>query len=179
MLKAMTSGVPSSMQRPGDLRGQWRAPGQADARRIPDWLRQLVWWMDSAFRVPGTEVRVGLDPILGFLLPGLGDVLGSLPALLLVSLAMRQGVPTVVVFRMLLNIALDSLVGAVPFLGDAFDGMFRANQKNLELLERYAGDPRPGRARDYLVVGLALVLAAACVLLPIALVIALVKAIAG
>jgi len=135
--------------------------------------------MDSAFRVPGTEVRVGLDPILGLLLPGLGDLLGSLPALLLVSLAMRQGVPTVVLFRMLLNIALDSLVGAVPVLGDVFDGVFHANQKNLELLERYAGEPRPARARDYLVVGFALLVAAACVILPILLVIALVKVIAS
>jgi hypothetical protein len=135
--------------------------------------------MDSAFRIPGTEVRVGLDPILGFLLPGLGDLLGSLPALLLVSLAMRQGVPTVVIFRMLLNIAMDSLVGAIPILGDAFDGVFRANQKNLELLERYAGEPRPARARDYVIVGFALLVAAACILLPIALMVALVKAIAS
>jgi hypothetical protein len=135
--------------------------------------------MDSAFRIPGTEIRVGLDPILGFLLPGVGDLLGSLPALLLVSMAMRQGVPTVVLFRMLLNIAMDSLVGAVPVLGDAFDGVFRANQKNLELLERYAGAPRPARARDYLIVGLAILVATACIVLPILLVIALVKVIAS
>lgn len=167
------------MQRPGEIRGQWRGPGQTDPRAIPDWLRQLVWWMDSAFRIPGTEVRVGLDPILGFLLPGLGDLLGSLPALLLVSLGMRQGVPTVVLFRMLLNIALDSLVGAVPILGDAFDGLFRANQKNLELLERYAGEPRPARAWDYVVVGFAILVAAACILLPIAVMVALVKALAS
>jgi len=135
--------------------------------------------MDSAFRVPGTEVRVGLDPILGFLLPGAGDLLGALPSLLVVSLAVRHGVPVVVLLRMGLNIALDSLIGLIPFLGDAFDGIFHANELNLALLERHAGTERPVRARDYLVVGFAFAFAVACVVVPVALVIVLVKALVG
>lgn len=134
--------------------------------------------MDSAFRVPGTQVRIGLDPILGFFLPGAGDILGALPSLLLMSLAMRHGVPVIVLLRMVLNIALDSAIGAIPFLGDAFDGIFHANELNLALLERHAGTARPVRARDYVVVGFAFLCAAACVIVPVLLLIALVKALA-
>jgi hypothetical protein len=135
--------------------------------------------MDSAFVVPGTKVRIGLDPILGLLLPGAGDLLGALPSLLLLSLATRQGVPPVVIARMVLNVAMDSLIGAVPVLGDLFDGAFHANEKNLALLDRYAGPPRPPRVRDYLVVGSAIFFAACCVVLPVVLAVLLVKAIAG
>jgi hypothetical protein len=135
--------------------------------------------MDSAFSVPGTKVRIGLDPILGLLLPGLGDVLGAIPSLLLLSLASRQRVAIVVLARMVLNIAMDSAIGAIPILGDVFDGTYHANQRNLELLDRHAGAARPARVRDYLVVASAILLAAACIVLPVVLVVVLVKALAG
>ncbi|HMF28949.1 MAG TPA: DUF4112 domain-containing protein, partial [Candidatus Cybelea sp.] len=157
--------------------GEWRAPGEAAPVIVPVWMRELVRWMDSAIPVPGTELRIGLDPILGFLLPGIGDALGALPSLLLLSFAARAGVPVVILWRMLLNIAIDSLIGAVPLLGDFFDATFHANERNLALLERYAaGPPGHARARDYLVVAFAIVFAAACVLFPIALVVMLMKA---
>jgi hypothetical protein len=134
--------------------------------------------MDSAFRIPGTEIRIGLDPILGFLLPGAGDVLGALPSLLIVGIAVGQRVPPVIVLRMLLNIALDALVGAIPLLGDVFDAAFRSNQLNVALLERHAGVRRRPRFADYLVVGLAVAVGISLVLLPILLVVLLVKLIA-
>jgi hypothetical protein len=135
--------------------------------------------MDSAFVVPGTNVRIGLDPILGLLLPGAGDVLGAIPSLLLLSLATRQGVPPVVIARMVLNIAMDSLIGAVPLLGDIFDGAFHANEKNLALLDLHAGPPRPARLRDYLAVGGAIFFATCCVVFPVVLAVLLFKALAG
>jgi hypothetical protein len=156
----------------------WQRPPEKtlnESQPIPLWVRQLVLLMDSAFRVPGTEFRIGLDPILGLLLPGIGDVLGALPSLLLVALATERGVPPVIVLRMLLNIALDSLVGAVPLFGDVFDAAFRSNQLNLTLLERHAGVRRRPRFTDYLVVGLAIAVGISLVLLPILLVILLVK----
>jgi len=171
-----TRSVPDS-SRPSP--GEWRAPGQVRAPDVPGWLRRLVFWMDSAFRIPGTGVRIGLDPILGLLLPGVGDVLGALPSLLLVSLAMRQGVPLVVLLRMLLNLAMDSAIGAVPVLGDIFDGAFHANEKNLALLERHAGPERPARARDYVVVCIAISFAATCIVFPVVLVVMLVKGLTG
>jgi hypothetical protein len=131
--------------------------------------------MDSAFRIPGTEIRVGLDPILGLLLPGAGDFLGALPSFLLITLAARKGVPPVVVLRMLLNIAFDSFGGVVPIFGDFFDATFHSNQKNLALLERHAGVRRRPRFTDYLVVGVAVAVGISLVLLPILLVALLVK----
>lgn len=154
----------------------WRtAPAPSSPDAIPLWVRQLVLLMDGAFRIPGTEIRVGLDPILGLLLPGAGDVLGALPSLLLVGLATRRGVPPVIVLRMLLNIGLDALVGAVPLLGDAFDVAFRSNQLNLELLERHAGTQRAPRFVDYLVVGVAVAVGSSLLLIPMLLVALLVK----
>jgi len=154
----------------------WQVPAPSPANTaIPAWVRQLVILMDGAFRIPGTEIRVGLDPILGLLLPGAGDVLGALPSFLIIALATRRGVPAVVVLRMLVNIALDSFIGAIPLFGDLFDATFRSNEMNLALLERHAGVPRTPRLADYLVVGVAIALGVSLVLIPILLVALLVK----
>jgi hypothetical protein len=143
------------------------------------WLRELVRLMDSAFRIPGTDIRVGLDPIIGLLLPGAGDVVGAVPSVLLLSLAVRQGVPPVIVLRMLLNVAFDSVVGAVPLLGDVFDVAYRSNQKNLALLEKHALSGRKPGALDYLLVGFVIAVVLALALLPILLAALLVKSIFG
>ena len=154
----------------------WQVPAPSTtSSTIPSWVRQLVLLMDGAFRIPGTEIRVGLDPILGLLLPGAGDVLGALPSFLIIALATRQGVPPVVVLRMLLNVAIDSLVGAIPLFGDVFDVTFRSNQMNLALLERHAGVRRKPRFADYLVVGVAVAVGVSLVLLPLLLVALLAK----
>jgi hypothetical protein len=126
--------------------------------------------MDSAIRVPGTEFRVGLDALVGLLFPGGGDAIGALPALLLLGLALRNGVPSVIVLRMLLNIAIDALLGAIPLLGDLFDAAYRANEKNLELLERHGGTGRRPVLADYAVVGGAMLVVVVLALLPIVLV---------
>jgi len=96
--------------------------------------------------------RYGLDAVLGLVLPGLGDVLGSVLGLYVVTIAMRRRVSPVVIARMLLNLGLDMVVGVVPVLGDVADLAFRANTKNLALLESRAatGRARPG---DWLAVG--------------------------
>lgn len=103
--------------------------------------RALARLLDSAFRVPGTRFRFGLDPLLG-LVPGLGDAVGGGLGLYLLVLAYRAGAPPVVMLRMGANIAADALLGAVPVLGDLFDASYRANLRNLELLDRYLADPR-------------------------------------
>jgi hypothetical protein len=158
----------------------WRPPLNArptGGEPVPAWVRQLVLLMDGAFRIPGTEFRIGLDPILGFLLPGAGDVLGALPALLIVTVAIKRGVPAVVVQRMLLNVAIDALVGVVPLFGDVFDAAYRSNEKNLALLERHVGEHQKPRLADYLVVGLAMALVGSLVLIPPLLVVVLLKTI--
>ena len=162
--------------RTGAPDGSWKPPLNVSGQPVPLWMRELVRLMDSAFKVPGTEFRIGLDPILGLLLPGAGDVLGAVPSMMLLMLAVRQGVPPVIVLRMLLNIGVDSLVGAVPLLGDLFDAGYRSNTKNLALLEAHASTPRKPGVLDYVIVGFAITTAIALAILPLLLVALIVKA---
>lgn len=135
---------------------------------VPSWTRQLTRLLDSAFVIPGTDIRIGLDPILGVLLPELGDAVTGVLALTLLGVAYRERVPKVVLFRMLLNIGLDALLGAVPLVGDVFDFAFKANDKNLALIERHRGDPtKPATWGDKLVVVGAIAVAIAFALVPI------------
>jgi hypothetical protein len=106
--------------------------------------------------------RYMVDPLIGLVLPGIGDLLGSLLGLYIVGMALRRGFSAVVILRMLLNLAIDTGIGVVPVVGDIADVLFKANEMNLELLiER---DAAGGRAtlRDWVIVGgLALVATAA------------------
>jgi hypothetical protein len=150
------------------------APG--GALSIPEWARRLAFLLDSAIRIPGTDLRFGLDPILGAILPELGDALTALLSLTLLSVAFRQRVPKLVLARMLINIAIDAILGAIPVLGDAFDFAFKANEKNLALIERHHGDPaRAATWGDRLVVFGVVVIALASALFPIVVGIALLR----
>ncbi len=100
-------------------------------------LRKWSVLLDSAFRVPGTNLTFGLDPILG-LIPWLGDLTTPLFAGLLLLHAVRMRIPRVVQLRMVINALVDLLIGVVPVVGDLFDFGWKANVKNLGLLERYA-----------------------------------------
>ena len=110
-----------------------------------DRARGLARLLDDLIRIPGTNIRLGLDPIIG-LIPGMGDVVGGAMSGYILLVAAREGAPTSVLVRMLGNIALDSLVGLVPVLGDLFDVAMKANRRNVQLLERYLGSPRDTRA---------------------------------
>ncbi|MBX3252157.1 MAG: DUF4112 domain-containing protein, partial [Myxococcales bacterium] len=108
----------------------------------------------------------GLDPLIGFLVPGGGDVAtGALSFGVLVT-ALREKVPTIILLRMLLNIAIDVVVGIVPIAGDLFDVFWRANRRNYALIERYrGGKERPG-VGDYVIVGVGFVLATILLVMP-------------
>ncbi|MFN8391138.1 MAG: DUF4112 domain-containing protein [Bdellovibrionota bacterium] len=97
-------------------------------------LNRLATALDDSFRIPGTELRFGLDPILG-LLPGIGDGLSALCSAFIIYEAARLGAPKRHLFLMVVNAFTDAAVGTIPFLGDLFDFSFRANRRNLELLE--------------------------------------------
>jgi hypothetical protein len=125
--------------------------------------RTLARLLDSAVKVPGTGVRFGADAILG-LVPGLGDVAGAALAGYLVLLAQRLGAPRAVVLRMLANVAVDTAAGTVPVVGDLFDVAYKANTRNLALLERTIERPTDTKRTSWLVVaavllGLALLVA--------------------
>jgi hypothetical protein len=105
-----------------------------------DRARVLARALDSAVRIPGTNMRFGLDALLG-LVPGLGDVAGAAMGSYLVLLGSRLGAPKPVLARMVLNVALDTLAGVVPVAGDLFDVAWKANTRNMALLERYIERP--------------------------------------
>ena len=99
-------------------------------------LEALAKLMDGAFVVPGTTIRFGLDGIIG-LIPVAGDMVAGLVSTYLVWEARQLGAPSWLIARMMANVLLDTAVGSVPVLGDAFDVLFRANMKNMALLRRY------------------------------------------
>jgi hypothetical protein len=129
-------------------------------------LRKVAQMLDSAFVVPGTSYRVGLDPILG-LLPGLGDLVSPLFTIGILWQARELALPRIVQLRMIVNVAIDSFVGAVPVVGDLFDFAWKANNKNLALLERHAQEERPAETGDWLFVILMVMLVVAAAVIPL------------
>jgi hypothetical protein len=111
-------------------------------------LQRLEILLDEAFRVPGTNIRFGLDGIIG-LVPGLGDVVAGLLSLIIPLAAWIRGVPYVTLIRMAANIGIGVLVGSVPFLGDIFDIAWKANRRNYQLMRRHLGEPRRHTWRDW------------------------------
>ncbi|NEP16751.1 MAG: DUF4112 domain-containing protein [Leptolyngbya sp. SIO4C1] len=99
-------------------------------------IRRLSRLMDTALRIPGTRFRFGLDPIIG-LVPGLGDLVTTAISGYILFLAARFRLPGSVFKQMVFNIALETIVGAIPFLGDIFDAFYKSNVRNLALLETY------------------------------------------
>ena len=140
--------------------------------------RALTRLLDSAARVPGTSFRFGLDPVLG-LIPGLGDVAGAALSGYVVILASRLGAPRSVIVRMLGNVAIDTVAGAMPVVGDLFDAGWKSNTRNLALLERHIGLPTTERAASRTVVWLTVAALAVLALGAVALAIFLVRALLG
>ena len=129
-------------------------------------LRKWATLLDSAFRVPGTQLRFGLDPVVG-LIPGIGDIVTGFFSVLMLLHAVRLRVPKVVLVRMTINVGLDLLAGAIPLLGDLFDAGYKANLRNLALLERHAhGGVAPQRS-DYIFVGVCAAVVALLAILPL------------
>jgi len=111
-------------------------------------LRKLEFLLDEAFRIPATQIRFGLDALVG-LVPGIGDVLAGLFSLLIPLAAWIRGVPYVTVLRMAANLGIGVLVGSIPILGDAFDVAWKPNRRNYRLLTRHLGEPRRHTWRDW------------------------------
>jgi len=99
-------------------------------------LERMASLLDDRFQIPGTSIRFGLDPILG-LIPGIGDFVAAGSAVYMIYVAGRLGVPLATRIRMVWNVFLDFLVGAVPVFGDVFDLIFKANRRNIDLIRRH------------------------------------------
>ncbi len=163
----------------GPLKPEILTDEQVRSGSVADNLERLAWLMDRAIPIPGTNLRVGLDAIIG-LLPGGGDFLaGLIQTGLVVAAVHHYKVPKAVAARMAANVLLDSVVGAIPFVGDAFDAVFKANTKNMKLLGevrdlRKAGQPVPTGASVRYLVGIAVGLVAVLSLILVGLVTVLV-----
>ncbi len=111
-------------------------------------LDLLAHVLDDLFRIPGTPFRLGLDGLVG-LIPGLGDVLGGIASSILIFAAWIRGVPYVALARMMVNLAVDVVIGAIPLLGDVFDIAWKANRRNYALMMRHLREPRRHTWKDY------------------------------
>jgi hypothetical protein len=131
-------------------------------------LRRIAELLDDAFQLPGTPYRFGLDPLIG-LFPVLGDLVTPLFTIAMLLQARQLGVPRVVQARMLLNVAIDTFVGAVPVAGDLFDFAWKANDKNMALLELHAREERGGSTGDYAFVALMILLVVGLAAVPVVL----------
>ncbi len=135
--------------------------------KLRRWAERLVTLLDDRFRIPGTNVRFGLDPVIGILFPGIGDAVTGTGSIGLLALAVRRGVPRVVLWRMVLNVLIDTVFGSLPLVGDIFDVAFKANRRNLNLiLEHESPDSKP-TAWDYVVVALGVGVAVVSIVAPL------------
>lgn len=121
-------------------------PDDAQLRAALRRVETLAHWLDDRYRLPGTRYRFGFDGIVG-LIPGVGDVITNTLAAYVIYEAWRLGIPASILTRMLANLGIDTVVGAVPLVGDLFDFGFKANRRNVRLLHRHLAE-RGARAPE-------------------------------
>jgi hypothetical protein len=133
-----------------------RGRNVANSRPLPEWVQRFAWVLDSAVRVPGTtDRRVGVDGLIA-VVPVAGDAIGIGLSLAVVLAGVAAGVSIPTILRMLLNVGLEALVGLVPFGGAIFDMVFKANMRNVVLMERDLADRRATRRSSIAVLVLSL-----------------------
>lgn len=110
---------------------------EADRLWLAKFLAELL---DRCFTIPGTSIRIGLDPIIS-VIPGVGDLIANLTGSLILIIAAQLGVPKIVLVRMGANVAVNTILGAIPIFGDVISIWYRSNVKNVELIERYLARP--------------------------------------
>lgn len=139
-----------------------------DRNQVRRRLKRLAWLLDSSIPIPGTRLSIGIDPLIG-LVPFIGDLVGVLLSSAILVEAARLGAGRGVLMRMALNVAIEGLAGLVPLAGDVFDAAWKANQRNVRLLDQWCEEPRRAERSSVLlvasiVVGL-LALVVVCLLL--------------
>ena len=131
--------VPQRKRKPEpEIIPPYHEPPRPAARIHDATLETVARLLDDVFVIPGTSIRFGLDPLIG-LIPGFGDLITGLASFLIIFAGWQRNLPRVTIARMVANVAIDTLVGTVPLLGDAFDAAWKSNRKNLSLLQRSSG----------------------------------------
>jgi Domain of unknown function (DUF4112) len=142
-------------------------PLQLSSNEHLDYIAALL---DDIFRIPGTQIRFGLDALIGWI-PGIGDALAGIASFLIVFAAWRRGVQAVTLVRMIANVLLETTLGAIPVAGDIFHIFWKANRRNYRLLIREKEQPDSNTGRDWMFLAIILFTAIAAVGIPIGLLI--------
>lgn len=127
-------------------------------------LNQLAWLMDSSIPIPGTQIRFGIDGLIG-LIPVLGDIVGAIISSHIISQAARIGAPKSILMKMAFNVGFDALLGVIPIIGDLSDFFWKANQKNINLLNNYVINPQKTTSHSRFFVGMLGVIVVSAVLI--------------
>lgn len=130
----------------GPRAGQRRAAGRPGDDIIAALVAKI---MDSLFKIPGTKIRVGLDPVIG-LIPGAGSPISAFISLMMIARSAQMGVPNKILLQMAGNVVFNAILDAIPVVGDAASIFYRSNARNHELMLKHAGTRRKATARDKL-----------------------------
>src|SRR5207248_10141861 len=155
--------LPPAIERERVLEGEVLGPESEAERELRERLNFLAWLLDSSIPIPGTRFTIGLDALIG-LFPFIGDLIGVAASSYILAEANRMGVGKAILARMAFNVAIEGVIGIVPLFGDIFDAAWKANVRNVRLLDAWAERPHATRraSRLFLVLlTLALVAAAA------------------
>ena len=129
-------------------------------------LDQVAALLDDIFRIPGTQIRFGLDALIGWV-PGIGDAMAAIASFLIVFAAWRRGVQMVTLIRMIANVFLETTLGAIPVAGDIFHVFWKSNRRNYRLLIREKEQPGANARRDWMFLAIIIFAAIAAVVIPI------------
>jgi hypothetical protein len=133
------------IEKPSPISSLRRRPSEVE---IEKGLDTLAFYLDDLIRIPVVGWRFGLDAIIG-LIPSVGDTITSFASFYILLAGVRYGVPKITLLRMALNIAIDYLLGSIPFVGDAFDFFWKSNDMNINLIRERATGKNKGTTSDY------------------------------
>lgn len=159
--------------------GPDRTHSETDADKKQKHMRRLAWLLDESIRLPG-GFRIGADGILG-LIPGIGDISTAALSGYIIYQARELGAPKSVLFRMAINVIIETVIGTIPLIGDLFDFYFKSNLRNLALLKKFQDRPkstvRESRVKSAGFALLLVLIAGLIIAVPVLLLIALIKAV--
>ena len=130
-------------------------------------LDYIAALLDDKFRIPGTQIRFGLDALIGWI-PGIGDAVAGIASFLIVFAAWRRDVQSITLVRMIANVLLETAVGAVPVAGDLFHIFWKANRRNYRLLLREKEQPGSHTGRDWMFLAIILLMVVTAAAIPVA-----------
>src|ERR1700726_3347894 len=140
-------------------------PPQLSTDEHLDYVAALL---DDIFRIPGTQIRFGLDALIGWV-PGIGDAMAGIASFLIVFASWRRGAKSITLVRMIANVLLETAIGRIPVAGDIFHFVWKANRRNYRLLMREKQQPGANTRRDWIFLAIILVTAIVVVAIPVGL----------